>query len=120
MVGRLYSIQIYVYITKYTFPNPTPAEHTETPKLTYIPHLLAKYIQYQYIYSTYKCSQIVASIYPIPKYIFNLQIFPNFWQYISNTNIYIQLTNIPKLLAVVRSNTNIYITKYTFPNPNPP
>ena len=41
----------------------------------------------------------VGRIYPILIYKFNLYIFPNCWQNISNTNISIQLTYIPQYLA---------------------
>ena len=40
--------------------------------------------------------------------------FPNCCQYISNTKIYIQLTNIPKFLAVYIQHQDIYSTyKYS-------
>ena len=42
---------------------------------------------------------IVGRIYSILIYKFNLHIFPNCWQNISNTNISIQLTYIPQYLA---------------------
>ena len=34
------------------FPNPAPEGRTDTFQLSYIPQLLAEYIQYKYIYST--------------------------------------------------------------------
>ena len=89
-------------------------------QLTHIPQLLAVYniknIQYKCIFfkiqipqsraqrahrhpSTVIYTPIVGRSYPIQIYIFNCQIYPNCWQ-ISNTNMHIQLTHIPQLLAV--------------------
>ena len=51
------------------------------------PNCLSEYIQYQYINSTDIYSSIVGRIHPIQTYRFNLHIFPNYWQNISNTNI---------------------------------
>ena len=62
-VGRLYPLQIYIF--QNNSPNPAPEGRTETLQLTYVPQVLAEYIQYQYIYSTYKYSHIVSSIYPM-------------------------------------------------------
>ena len=78
------SIQIYIFKNVYT---PTP----ETIQLTFIPQVLAWYIQYEQVYST--------DIYS-----------PNCWQHISNTNMHfpctfphpvptLQLTFLPQLLA---------------------
>ena len=61
-VGRLYPLQIYIF--QNNSPNPTPEGRTETLQLTYVPQVLAEYIQYQYIYSTYKYYHIISSIYP--------------------------------------------------------
>ena len=44
IVGSIYPIQIYIF-QKCTFPNPVPEGHTETLQLTFIPQLLACYIQ---------------------------------------------------------------------------
>ena len=38
------------------FPNPAPEGRTDTLQRSYIPQLLAEYIQYKYIYSTDKYS----------------------------------------------------------------
>ena len=82
------------------FCNPTPTNWHISPncwqnisntniliQLTYIPQLLSEYIQYQYINSTNIYSSIVGRIHPIQTYRFNLHIFPNYWQNISNTKI---------------------------------
>ena len=58
LVGSLYPIQVYIQENVHSwpdiFPNPAPEGRTETLQLTYIPEMLAVYIQYQYIYIT-KC-----------------------------------------------------------------
>ena len=81
------NIYIDVYITKCTFLNFVPEGRTETLQLTYIPQMLAAYIQYKYIIlkmyipqpcaqsahrnsSTYIHPPCVGMIYPIPTYIF--------------------------------------------------
>ena len=73
------NIYIDVYITKCTFLNFVPEGRTETLQLTYIPQMLAAYIQYKYIH--YKMY--------IPGCTETLQLthFPNCWYDISNTNI---------------------------------
>ena len=53
------------------FPNPAPEGRTDTFQLSYIPQLLAEYIQYQNI--TANCWQNTR-IYPIPIYIY-IQLF---------------------------------------------
>ena len=58
-----------IYFEIYIFTNHAPEGHPETTQLTFIPQLLAWYIQYQHIFST--------DIYS-----------PNCWQHIFNTNIY--------------------------------
>ena len=58
-----------IYFKKCTFTKPVPEGHTETFQLTFIPQVLAWYIQYQHISSS--------DIYS-----------PNCWHHISNTNIY--------------------------------
>ena len=54
-----------------SIPQPCTRGRTETLQLTYIPQVLEEYIQYQYLYWSYKYLQIIGSI------------------YISNTNVYI-------------------------------
>ena len=63
------SIQIYIFKNVYT---PTP----ETIQLTFIPQVLAWYIQYEQVYST--------DIYS-----------PNCWQHISNTNMHFYKCTLP-------------------------
>ena len=58
-----------MYIFYCTYPNPASKGHTETLQLTFIPHVLAWYIQYQHIYSTDFYSPSVGRIYPIQIYI---------------------------------------------------
>ena len=75
-----------IYITKCTFLNFAPEGRTETLQLTYIPQMLAAYIQYKYIH--YKMyipgrietlqlthSPIVGMIYPTPIYKYNWHVF---------------------------------------------
>ena len=50
-LGNVHFVE-YSYFRKSTFRNPAPEGHTDALRLTYIPQLLAKYIQYQYINST--------------------------------------------------------------------
>ena len=63
------SIQIYIFKNVYT---PTP----ETIQFTFIPQVLAWYIQYEQVYST--------DIYS-----------PNCWQHISNTNMHFYKCTLP-------------------------
>ena len=51
IVGIIYPIQIYISKNVY-FPNPVSTRHTETLQLTFIPQVLACYIQYQHTDST--------------------------------------------------------------------
>ena len=37
------------------FPNPAPEGRTDTLQLSYLPQMLAEYIQYKYIYPTDTC-----------------------------------------------------------------
>ena len=78
----------------FLFPSPAPEGRTDTIQLSYIPQMLADYIQYKYIYSTDTCSPIQR-----PKGAqtpCNCHIFPKCWQKISNTSICIQLTHVPQ------------------------
>ena len=70
-------------------PNPAPEGRTETLQLTYIPQMLAVYIQYKY---TYKKMYIPDQTY-------------------SPTET-LQLTYIPEMLAVYIQYQYIYITKF--------
>ena len=74
------------------FPNPAPEGRTDTLQLSYIPQMLAEYIQYKYIYPTDTCFPTQR-----PKGAqtpSNCHISPNCWQNVSNTNIFIQLTHL--------------------------
>ena len=74
------------------FPNPAPEGRTDTLQLSYIPQMLAEYIQYKYIYPTDTCFPTQR-----PKGAqtpSNCNISPKCWQKISNTNISIQLTHL--------------------------
>ena len=71
------------------FPNPAPEGRTETLQLTYIPQMLAVYIQYKY---TYKKMYIPDQTY-------------------SPTET-LQLTYIPEMLAVYIQYQYIYVTKF--------
>ena len=51
IVGIIYPIQIYISKNVY-YPNPVSTRHTETLQLTFIPQVLACYIQYQHTDST--------------------------------------------------------------------
>ena len=74
------------------FPNPAPEGRTDTLQLSYLPQMLAEYIQYKYIYPTDTCflTQRPKGA-QTPS---NCNIFPKCWQKISNTNISIQLTHL--------------------------
>ena len=50
-VGIIYPIPTYIF-NWHIFPNPAPEGRTETLQLTFIPQVLAWYIQYQHITST--------------------------------------------------------------------
>ena len=72
-----------MYITKCTFLNFAPEGRTETLQLTYIPQILAAYIQYKYIY--YKmyvpspCSAVQGLHPKNAQKPSNLHISPNCW-----------------------------------------
>ena len=87
---QILHLQECVSFLKSMFCNPTPCNWHISPncwqnmsntniwiQLTYIPQLLAEYIQYLFINSTYIYSSIVGRIYPILTYRFNVHIFPN-------------------------------------------
>ena len=65
---------------KCSLSNPVPEGHTETLLLTFIPQMLAWYIQYQHKFSTVTGSQYC-------------------WQHISNTNVY--LCKCPRVRATL-------------------
>ena len=88
----LYSIQIYV-LQNIQIPQPCARKAHRNPLPDIYPPV---YIQYQNIYSSYKYSQMIGSLHLIPTYIFNLQIFPKCWPYRSNTNIFITKCTFPK------------------------
>ena len=76
------------------FPNPAPGGRTDTLQLSYIPQMLAEYIQQKYIYSTETCSPTQRPEgAQTPS---NCHISSKCWQNISNTNIFIQLTHVPQ------------------------
>ena len=67
---KLYSLEyICAYFKECTFPNPAPKGRTDTSYGHLSPQSLVEYVQYQYINSA--------------------DIFPNHWQYISNTIRYL-------------------------------
>ena len=88
----LYSIQIYV-LQNIQIPQPCARKAHRNPLPDIYPPV---YIQYQNIYSSYKYSQMIGSLHLIPTYIFNLQIFPKCWPYRSNTNMFITKCTFPK------------------------
>ena len=62
---------IYIlYLYKCSLPNPVPEGHTETLQLTFIPRMLAWYIQYQRLLQLSHAPNIVGSIYTIQMFTF--------------------------------------------------
>ena len=104
---------------------PQPEGHTETFQLTYVPQVLAEYIQYQYIlildiywiYMNVELTNIskLLAAYSIQMYIspsrapeghtetLQLTYIPQLLQNISiyNINLYIQLTNVPAYMFFI-------------------
>ena len=88
----------------FIFPYPAPEGRTDTLKMSYIPQLLADYIQYKYIYiqlthvpqpSARKGAQTPSKCH----------IFPNCWQCISNINVYSSKSTFPHPAPEGRTNT---------------
>merc|ERR1712218_200335 len=81
--------------------------------LTYIPQLLAEYIQYQYINSTYIYSSIVGRIYPIPTDILSPICI---YLYSINTICRIQIIQGPNLPGPNLPGPNLPSTNFSGPN----
>ena len=81
-----------------------PEGHKETLQLTFIPQVLAWYIQYQHIYSndTYSKNAHFPTLCPkgTQKPI-NLYSSPKCWHDISNTKVFIQLTYISQIVGSI-------------------
>ena len=82
-----------ICITKYTNSPTLCTQSAQKPPTWHIPpsiYPIPKYIfKLQY-------SQMIGSLHLIPTYIFNLQIFPKCWPYRSNTNMFITKCTFPK------------------------